>query len=64
MPDSTRVTYDLLKDEWSRLKKVEKTSIDLMHKSNPYRISYCFEEKKEFNPETFDISSIKGIRIK
>jgi len=64
MPDGSRVTYDLNTDKWSKLKKNDKSSIDIVHRSFPYRLSFSFEQNLEFKIEEFDISSVKSIRIK
>ncbi len=64
MADGSRVTYDLLEKSWKRIKKVDKTTLDILHRSFPYRISYAFEEKLEFEEGEFIKTPVRNIRIK
>jgi len=38
MGDESRVTYDLMERAWKQIKKVDKSTIDVLHRSFPYRI--------------------------
>ena len=64
MADGSRVTYDVINQNWKRIRKNEKTSIDILHKSYTYRIGYAFEENLEFNEEEFRKMKVNNIRIK
>lgn len=64
MHDGSRISYFPKDDKWERIKKIEKSNIDVLHRGNVYRLSYAFEEKLEFNSKNLNTDEIKGIRIK
>ena len=64
MSDGSRFTYNIKTASWKRIKKNDKTSVDILHKSYPYRISFSFEEDLEFNEEEFIKLRVRNIRIK
>lgn len=64
MADGSRVTYDLINNSWKRIKKEDRTTIDILHKAFPYRLSYAFEETLEFNEAEFITMHVRNIRIK
>ena len=64
MSDGSKFTYDIKAASWKRIKKNDKTSVDILHNSNPYRISFLFEEDLEFNEEELIKLHVTNIRIK
>jgi hypothetical protein len=65
MDDGTRITYFLDDNKWEKIRKDDRTSIDILHREILYRISYSFEEKfTDIKDSSVDLGRCVGIRIK